>query len=45
MPGFAFQYLDGKALPKPLLAGRKARVVITSDTPTFSSNGSTEMAG
>ncbi|MGL4196861.1 MAG: NAD(P)H-dependent oxidoreductase [Allorhizobium sp.] len=35
MPGFAFQYIDGKALPKPLLAGRKARVVITSDTPTF----------
>lgn len=35
MPGFAFQYIEGKALPKPLLAGRKARVVITSDTPTF----------
>ena len=35
MPGFGFQYVDGKALPKPLLAGRKARVVITSDTPTF----------
>ncbi|QLF70513.1 NAD(P)H-dependent oxidoreductase [Peteryoungia desertarenae] len=35
MPGFGFEYVEGKALPKPLLAGRKARVVITSDTPTF----------
>ncbi|MFN3747012.1 MAG: NAD(P)H-dependent oxidoreductase [Hyphomicrobiaceae bacterium] len=35
MPGFGFQYIEGKALPKPLLAGRKARVVITSDTPTI----------
>lgn len=35
MPGFGFQYIEGKALPKPLLKGRKARVVITSDTPTF----------
>lgn len=35
MPGFGFQYIEGKALPKPLLSGRKARVVITSDTPTF----------
>ncbi|THV11116.1 NAD(P)H-dependent oxidoreductase [Rhizobium rhizophilum] len=34
MPGFGFQYIEGKALPKPLLSGRKARVVITSDTPT-----------
>jgi putative NADPH-quinone reductase len=35
MPGFAFRYIEGRPLPKPLLAGRKARVVITSDTPTF----------
>lgn len=35
MPGFAFAYVDGRALPKPLLKGRKARVVITSDTPWF----------
>ncbi|WP_159953122.1 NAD(P)H-dependent oxidoreductase [Rhizobium sp. 18065] len=35
MPGFAFAYIDGKALPKALLKGRKARVVITSDTPWF----------
>ncbi|THV25122.1 NAD(P)H-dependent oxidoreductase [Peteryoungia ipomoeae] len=34
MPGFGFEYIEGKALPKPLLSGRKARVVITSDTPT-----------
>lgn len=34
MPGFGFEYIEGKSLPKPLLAGRKARVVITSDTPT-----------
>jgi NAD(P)H dehydrogenase (quinone) len=34
MPGFGFQYVEGKSLPKPLLSGRKARVVITSDTPT-----------
>jgi putative NADPH-quinone reductase len=32
-PGFAFQSIDGKALLKALLAGRKAGVVITSDTP------------
>jgi NAD(P)H dehydrogenase (quinone) len=35
LPGFGFQYIEGKALPKPLLAGRKARIVITSDTPTI----------
>ncbi len=34
MPGFGFQYIEGRSLPKPLLSGRKARVVITSDTPT-----------
>lgn len=35
MPGFGFQYVDGKAFPLALLKGRKARVIITSDTPTF----------
>ncbi|EHS49189.1 NAD(P)H dehydrogenase (quinone) [Rhizobium sp. PDO1-076] len=35
MPGFAFAYIDGRALPKPLFKGRKARVVISSDTPWF----------
>ncbi|WP_249116698.1 NAD(P)H-dependent oxidoreductase [Ciceribacter sp. L1K23] len=35
LPGVTFQHIEGKALPKPLMTGRKARVVITSDTPIF----------
>lgn len=33
LPEFAFRYVEGKALPKKLLTGRNARVIITSDTP------------
>ena len=33
LPGFAFKYIEGKALPEQLLAGRSAHVLITSDTP------------
>ncbi len=34
LPRVTFQYIEGEAPPKPLTKGRKARVVITSDTPT-----------
>ncbi len=33
LPGFAFQYVKGSLLPEPLLKGRKARVILTTDTP------------
>lgn len=33
LPGFAFKFIEGKALPEQLLAGRSAHVLITSDTP------------
>ncbi|MGJ8569746.1 MAG: NAD(P)H-dependent oxidoreductase [Hoeflea sp.] len=33
LPEFAFRYVEGKAMPEKLLAGRNARVIITSDTP------------
>ena len=33
LPGFAFQYIEGKPLPDKMLSGRTARVLITSDTP------------
>jgi NAD(P)H dehydrogenase (quinone) len=35
LPGFAFRYIKGKALPEKLLGGRTARVLVTSDTPPF----------
>ncbi len=35
LPGFAFRYAKGKPLPEKLLAGRTARVLITSDTPDW----------
>jgi putative NADPH-quinone reductase len=35
LPGFAFQYQDGKAIPKKLLQGKTARVVMTLDTPPW----------
>ncbi|WP_416796720.1 NAD(P)H-dependent oxidoreductase [Ciceribacter azotifigens] len=34
LPCVTFQYIEGKAPPKPLTKGRKASVVIASDTPT-----------
>ena len=33
LPGIAFRYVEGKPLPEKLFAGRRARVLITSDTP------------
>ena len=35
LPGRAFRYVAGKALPEKLLAGRESRVLILSDTPPF----------
>uniref|UniRef100_UPI003BABAC14 NAD(P)H-dependent oxidoreductase n=1 Tax=Stappia sp. TaxID=1870903 RepID=UPI003BABAC14 len=33
LPGFAYRYEKGKAFPVPLLKGRTAEVLVTSDTP------------
>ena len=35
LPGFAFQYEEGKAFPKKLLPGKTARIVMTMDTPPW----------
>lgn len=35
LPGKAFQYVKGKALPDKLLAGRTSQVLVTSDTPNW----------
>ena len=35
LPGFAFQYRQGKAFPEPLLKGRSAHLLITMDTPPW----------
>ncbi|MBD5770338.1 NAD(P)H-dependent oxidoreductase [Marinomonas colpomeniae] len=35
LPGFAFQYEKGKTIPKKLLKGRTARIVMTMDTPPW----------
>jgi len=35
LPGFAFQYEKGKLLPKKLLQGKTARIVMTMDTPPW----------
>ncbi|MGK0271506.1 MAG: NAD(P)H dehydrogenase (quinone) [Cocleimonas sp.] len=35
LPGFAFQYEKGKSIPKKLLKGRTARIVMTMDTPPW----------
>ena len=35
LPGFAFQYEKGKVIPKKLLTGKTARVVMTMDTPPW----------
>lgn len=34
-PGFAFQYESGKPLPKKLLKGKTARIVLTMDGPVW----------
>ena len=35
LPGFAFQYEAGKTIPKKLLSGKTARIVMTMDTPPW----------
>lgn len=35
LPGYAFSYKKGRALPETLLKGRSARVVTTMDSPSF----------
>lgn len=33
LPGITFEYVEGKPLPKKLLKGKTARIVITADSP------------
>jgi NAD(P)H dehydrogenase (quinone) len=35
LPGFAFEYEKGKSIPKKLLNGKTARIVMTMDTPPW----------
>ena len=35
LPGITFQPIEGKPLPKKLLKGKSARLIITSDTPKW----------
>ncbi|PSU11814.1 flavodoxin family protein [Photobacterium gaetbulicola] len=35
LPGFAFKYQDGKAIPQKLLSGRTSELIVTLDTPPF----------
>ncbi|MGK5079256.1 NAD(P)H-dependent oxidoreductase [Janthinobacterium sp. HLX7-2] len=35
LPGYAFKYRPGKAFPAQLLAGRKAQLLVTMDTPPW----------
>jgi len=35
LPGFAFSYEKGKTIPKKLLKGKTARILMTMDTPTW----------
>jgi putative NADPH-quinone reductase len=35
LPGITYQPIEGKPLPKKLLKGKTARVIITSDTPRW----------
>jgi putative NADPH-quinone reductase len=35
LPGFAFQYEKGKSIPKKLLQGKTARIIIAMDTPPW----------
>ncbi|OLQ94544.1 NAD(P)H dehydrogenase [Vibrio ponticus] len=35
LPGFAFKYVSGKAIPKKLLEGRTSQLIFTLDTPPF----------
>jgi NAD(P)H dehydrogenase (quinone) len=35
LPGIAFEHVPGKALPKKLLTGKTARIIVTADTPRW----------
>lgn len=35
LPGIAFEPIEGKAMPKKLLKGKTARIILTSDTPRW----------
>jgi NAD(P)H dehydrogenase (quinone) len=35
LPGITFETIKGKAIPKKLLKGKTARIIITSDTPKW----------
>ncbi len=35
LPGITYQPIEGKALPKKLLKGKSARLIITADTPQW----------
>ena len=35
LPGITFQPISGKAIPKKLLKGKTARIIITADTPKW----------
>ena len=35
LPGFAFEYQDKAPFPKKLLAGKSARLIVTTDTPDW----------
>lgn len=35
LPDFAFKYVAGKPLPKKLLKGKSARLLVTADSPSF----------
>ena len=35
LPGIAFKYVEGKAIPQKLFKGKTARVIMTADTPKW----------
>ncbi len=35
LPGITFEYVEGKPLPKGLLKGKTARIILTADTPSW----------
>ncbi len=38
LPGITFDYEEGKAIPKKLLKGKTARIIVTADTPRWYNN-------
>ena len=38
LPGITFEYEEGKAMPKQLLKGKTARIIVTADTPRWYNN-------